>query len=194
MTTPTCDFAMLLAVGSSALPVAVTLLLAESWASGFVMSWLASINLFNAWRAWRCLPGALPTETRFSLRDLLIPRAVATSVNSHLIKGFRCISTTAARVMPPRFSLRALLLSVLVCAAVFSWLKVREDERKIERRNELQRRLAILESEHHALAWRVAHSYSGDDAGERFNDRYMLQQTHLEIEQIRSQLGQAASK
>jgi hypothetical protein len=89
----------------------------------------------------------------------------------------------------PQFSSRTLLLSFLICAVVFGWLKVLDNQRK--HRNELRARLAALESERSALAWEVAHWWSGEDVTKRIIDEYNLEQSNLEIKRIRGELGES---
>src|SRR6476661_4975582 len=89
----------------------------------------------------------------------------------------------------PQFSLRTLLLSFLICAVIFGWLKVLDNQRK--HRNELRARLAVLESERSALAWAIARWWSGEDSAKRTIDEYKLQQSNVEIKRIRGELGES---
>lgn len=198
----TCDFGLLLAIGLSALVVAITLLLAEWWTCSLVILWVTSVNLFNSWRAWRRLPDSSPNKAWFRLRELLVPNVV-----------IACVLTVASRVRLPRFSLRILLLSFVLCATILSWLKVRDDQRKNELRSELRKRLAVLELEHEKYLRRVQHEESIERLTTMFQDRpqgersgplddlweqiaahHKLQTTEFEIEQIQNQLEQLKSK
>jgi hypothetical protein len=88
----------------------------------------------------------------------------------------------------PQFSLRSLLLSFLICAIIFGWLKVLDNHRR--HRNELRARLAVLESERSALSLAIARWFSGEGLTKRMFDEYDLEQTNLEIKRIRGELGE----